>query len=255
MNNEYRIASFYRFQELSELESLKRLLLAEMEASEVFGTIIIAEEGFNGTVSAKKKKLDIFLQSIESIFGCALEYNFSEHDTPGFRRRKIKIKKEIVTLRKNVRMELGHGTHVEAEEWNRIISDPSVIVVDARNDYEHEIGTFRGARNPHTEKFSELPEIIDSRIDPAENPKIAMFCTSGIRCEKLAPYLVEKGFEQVFQLHGGILRYLERIPADESLWEGECFVFDERITVDDRLRKGTAIDVSQTKQLSRKKTQ
>ncbi len=160
---------------------------------------------------------------------------------------KVKIKKEIVTLRKDVKISLGAGTHVSNEEWNRLLKDPETILIDTRNDYEYRVGTFRGAINPQISSFSELPEFVENHLDSSKEPKIAMFCTGGIRCEKFAPYLVERGFKNVFQLDGGILRYLEETPSGESLWEGECFVFDERITVDRDLNQGTAEDFSSAK--------
>jgi UPF0176 protein len=137
-----------------------------------------------------------------------------------------------------VDISLGKGTHVGADEWNQLIKDPSVVVLDTRNDYEFRNGSFRRALNPQTEKFSELPAFVDENLDPEKHPRVAMFCTGGIRCEKFAPYLKQIGFKEVFQLEGGILRYLETVDESESLWRGECFVFDDRVTVDDNLEKG-----------------
>lgn len=249
MSNDYKIASFYRFQELDCLPEIKGRLLTAMEEIGVFGTIIIAEEGFNGTISVEMSGLEVFLEVLATVFGTVPECKFSLHGEPGFKRRKVKIKKEIVTLRKDVSIELGTGTHVSNEEWNRLLADPDTVLIDTRNDYEYRVGTFRGAINPGISSFSELPEYIEKHFDPAKEPKIAMFCTGGIRCEKFAPYLVEKGFKNVFQLEGGILRYLEKTPVDESLWEGECFVFDERVTVDRDLNQGTAEDFSSAKSM------
>ena len=147
-----------------------------------------------------------------------------------------------MTLRQKVEIEKGEGTHTKPADWNEIISDEKTIILDTRNDYEVELGTFRGAINPKIEKFSDLPKYIAENFDPKEDKKIAMFCTGGIRCEKFAPYLKEMGFEKVFQLEGGILKYLEETPENESLWEGECFVFDDRITVDHNLKQGKTED-------------
>ena len=169
----------------------------------------------------------------------------SYHDKAPFRKIDIKIKPEIVTLKKDVDIRLGDGTHVKPDEWNRLIADDETLVLDARNAYEYEAGTFRRAVNPGVRRFSDLPQFVAEHLDPERHRRVAMFCTGGIRCEKFAPYLKQIGFEEVFQLEGGILRYLEETSAAESLWEGECFVFDERITVDDQLKKGTAPDHSQ----------
>ncbi len=251
--NKNKIASFYQFTPMRRLEAKKAKLLGFMEEFDVTGTIIIADEGFNGTVAAAAPRLDAFLMEMCGVFESEPEFKFSYDDEPGFARRKVKIKKEIVTLKKAVNIDLGEGTHVAPDEWNRLITDPETILIDARNDYEFKVGTFEGAVNPGTESFSELPDFIESNFDPNRDPKIAMFCTGGIRCEKLAPFLKEKGFQNVYQLKGGILRYLEEVDPRESLWKGECFVFDERITVDPSLRRGTARDLSAAKKSSQKK--
>lgn len=252
MKNEFKIAAFYRFETLSGLTGLRDRLLGIMESHCVFGTIIIAAEGFNATVSAREGEMDSFLYELSGVLGTLPECKITGHDGPGFERRKVKIKKEIVTFKKPVDIGLGTGTHVSADDWDDIIKDPRTVLIDARNDYEFKVGSFRGALNPQTESFSEVPEYIEARLTPGENPRIAMFCTGGIRCEKLAPYLVEKGFSEVFQLEGGILSYLAATKNRSGLWQGECFVFDERITVDDTLRKGSANDFSVLKQSSRK---
>ncbi len=251
--NKNKIASFYLFTRMRGLEAIKAKLLGLMEEFDVTGTIIIADEGFNGTVAAHAARLDTFLLEMCGVFESEPEFKFSYDDEPGFARRKVKIKKEIVTLKKAVSIDLGEGTHVAPDEWNQLITDPETILIDARNDYEFKVGTFEGAVNPGTESFSELPDFIESNFDPNRDPKIAMFCTGGIRCEKLAPFLKEKGFQNVYQLKGGILRYLEEVDPRESLWKGECFVFDERITVDPSLRRGTARDLSAAKKSSQKK--
>ncbi|NNE65260.1 MAG: hypothetical protein HKN33_01740 [Pyrinomonadaceae bacterium] len=250
MSEQFTIATFYEFVPLESLSKLKESLLELMAEHEVSGTIIVADEGFNSTVSGKQANLDKFLSRVFKLFGANPKVNFSTHDSPGFKRSKVKIKKEIVTLKKKVNMEFARGTHVSPSEWNKIILEPGTIVVDARNDYEYRIGTFKGARNPETESFSELPDYFEDR-DP-QTP-IAMFCTGGIRCEKLAPYLVEKGFANVYQLEGGILQYLADTDSSESLWVGDCFVFDDRIAVDQDLNKGSSVDFSTEKELSRKK--
>ena len=156
----------------------------------------------------------------------------------------VRIKPEIVTLKLRVEIEKGIGTHVSPRRFNEILRDEEVLLLDTRNDYECQVGTFKNAVNPRTEKFSDLPRFVAENLDPKKHKKVAMFCTGGIRCEKFAPLMKQLGFENVYQLEGGILKYLEEIPEPESLWEGECFVFDERISVDGNLRKGNAADLS-----------
>ncbi|QQS41811.1 MAG: rhodanese-related sulfurtransferase [Acidobacteriota bacterium] len=247
----YRIAAFYEFRPLEGLDHLRQGLLDAMERHSVRGTLIIAKEGFNGSVSGPPDGIDLFLEEAESIFGTALDVKNSFHDQMPFKRRKVKIKREIVTLRKAVDLGLGEGTHVEPEEWNRLISDPETLVLDTRNDYEVEVGRFKGAVDPSTASFSELPDFIERNLDPSKHKRIAMYCTGGIRCEKFAPYLRQEGFGEVYQLRGGILKYLETVPKEKSLWEGECFVFDERVSVDGELRKGDSDDPSYFKNRSR----
>lgn len=217
-----------------------------MLENSIFGTILIAEEGFNSTVCGRSEDIEKFITKAEKILDTKLSYKSSFHEKIAFKRVKVKIKKEIVTLKKKVEIEKGIGTHVSSREWNEIISDPETIVLDARNDYEYRIGTFRNAVNPKTRSFNELPKFVEKNFDPEKHKKIAMFCTGGIRCEKFAPFMKSLGFENVYQLEGGILKYLEETPPDESLWQGECFVFDERITVDEKLEKGSEEDISVT---------
>jgi UPF0176 protein len=149
-----------------------------------------------------------------------------------------------VTLKQRVELEKGLGTHVSPREWNEIIRDEEVFVLDTRNDYEFQVGTFKGAVNPKTEKFSDLPKFVEENLNPEKHKKVAMFCTGGIRCEKFAPFMKQIGFENVYQLEGGILKYLEEVPEEESLWQGECYVFDLRVSVDENLQKGNARDFS-----------
>ncbi len=254
MNEEniFEIISFYEFIELNELDSIKAKLRAAMIEFSVFGTIIIAEEGYNASLSGQPRSIKAFLSVIEKILGTTIKHKSSYHSESPFRKHEIKIKPEIVTLRKEVDISKGIGTHVKPKDWNAVISDPETIVLDTRNFYEVMNGTFHNAVDPKTEKFSDLPEFVKENLDPQENPKIAMFCTGGIRCEKFAPYMKELGFKEIFQLEGGILKYLEEVPKEEQLWEGECFVFDERKTLDRSLKKGTGKDHS-LRYINRKK--
>jgi UPF0176 protein len=239
-----QIITFYQFKKLENLAEIRDEIKAAMRELSVLGTVIIAEEGFNSTVSGAPENIEKFVAVLERIFETKLVYKSSFHAANPFRRVHVKIKPEIVTLKQKVEIERGEGTHVAPEKWNEIISDAEVFLLDARNEYEFQVGTFKNAVNPQTEKFSDLPKFVAENLDPARHKKVAMFCTGGIRCEKFAPYLKGIGFENVYQLEGGILKYLAEIPEAESLWTGECFVFDERVTVDENLQKGNAEDLS-----------
>lgn len=243
-----QIITFYEFKDLSavgDLADIKGKLKTVFGDLGIRGTIIIASEGYNGMVCGDDDQIAAFIKCVETILETTLVFKSSFHKTAPFRKIDVKIKPEIVTLKQSVDISLGHGTHIKPSEWNDIISDPETIVLDVRNDYEFKTGTFRGALNPNTTKFSDLPAFVAENLDPDKHKRIAMFCTGGIRCEKLAPYLKQLGFEEVFQLEGGILKYLEETPIDEMLWEGECYVFDERITIDVTLEKGSGTDYSQ----------
>lgn len=239
---DYQVITFYEFKELTNLPEIKGKLKSAMDALSIKGTILIAEEGYNSTISGAPEDLEKFIAILEKTFDTKLKYKSSFHSERPFLKAKVRIKKEIVTLRRKVEIEKGIGTHTKPNDWNAIISDENTIILDTRNDYEIEAGTFRGAINPKIEKFSDLPKYVAENFNPDEDRQIAMFCTGGIRCEKFAPYLKEMGFKKVFQLEGGILKYLEETPENESLWEGECFVFDDRITVDHSLKPGKSED-------------
>jgi UPF0176 protein len=238
----YQIITFYEFKRLENLPEIKSVLKSAMAELDIKGTIIIAEEGFNATISGLREDIQNFIEILENIFQTKLTYKSSFHAERPFLKVKVRIKNEIVSLRQKVEIEKGIGTHTKPADWNKIISDENTIILDTRNDYEVEIGTFKGAINPNIEKFSDLPKFIGENREVFENKRIAMFCTGGIRCEKFAPLMKEMGFEEVFQLEGGILKYLEETPENESLWEGECFVFDDRIAVDKTLKQGKTED-------------
>ena len=247
MSKKYQIISFYEFKPLSGpevLQGLKAKLKEMLVRHDVFGTIIIAEEGFNASLSALPEAIDPFLKELESTLATKISPKVSYSEQSPFRKHEIKVKPEIVTLKKPVDISLGAGTHVEPKDWNALLEDPEILVLDTRNDYEFHSGTFKNAVNPGTEKFSELPAFVESELDPEKHKKIAMFCTGGIRCEKFAPYMKARGFAEIYQLRGGILKYLEEIPQDETLWQGECFIFDERTTLNEKLEKGNGPDLS-----------
>ncbi|MFN0139503.1 MAG: rhodanese-related sulfurtransferase [Pyrinomonadaceae bacterium] len=245
---QFEIISFYEFKDMTSLglltdvrASLKRLF----EETEIRGTIILASEGYNGMVCAYREQIAQFVDAAEQILQTKLKTKSSFNDAAPFRKIDVKIKPEIVTLKRAVDISLGEGTHVTPREWNDLVSQSDVLLLDARNDYEYKTGTFRGAVNPDIEKFSDLPEYVAEHLDPEKHKRVAMFCTGGIRCEKFAPYMKELGFAEVYQLEGGILQYLEQTPQEESVWEGECYVFDERVTVNATLSKGSGQDRSQ----------
>lgn len=253
--NQFQIIAFYEFKDLSAVNALaeiKERLKESLRKIGVRGTIILANEGFNGMICGEKWQISDFITAAEYILDTKLTVKSSYFSNAPFRKIDIKIKPEIVTLKRPVDISLGQGTHVKPEAWNELISDPNTIVLDTRNDYEYKTGTFKGAINPNTEKFSDLPAFVAENLDPEKHQRVAMFCTGGIRCEKFAPYLKQLGFDEVFQLEGGILKYLEETPIEEMLWEGECFVFDERVTVDKHLQKGSGPDYSQRHSNSKK---
>jgi UPF0176 protein len=242
--NKIQIITFYEFKSLENLPEMREKLIAAMRENAILGTLILADEGFNSTVSGAPENIEKIVREFEEIFDAKLKYKSSFHRESPFRRIFVKIKPEIVTLKQPVELEKGRGTHVSPREWNEIIRDEEVFVLDTRNDYEFQVGTFQRAVNPNTEKFSDLPKFIEENLDPEKHKKVAMFCTGGIRCEKFAPFMKGIGFENIYQLEGGILKYLEEVPEAESLWKGECYVFDLRVTVDEKLQKGEAKDLS-----------
>jgi UPF0176 protein len=239
-----QIITFYEFKRLENLPAIREAVKTAMREDSVLGTVILAEEGFNSTVSGAPENIERLVGKLEKIFETKLKYKSSFHAENPFRRIFVKIKPEIVTLKKRVAIEKGIGTHVSPRDWNEIIRDEDIFVLDTRNDYEFQVGTFTRAVNPKTEKFSDLPKFIEENLNPEKHKKVAMFCTGGIRCEKFAPFMKQLGFENIYQLEGGILKYLEEVPESESLWRGECYVFDLRISVDENLQKGQAKDLS-----------
>jgi UPF0176 protein len=250
-----QIISFYEFKDMStagDLREIKDALKEVFREIGIRGTIIIAAEGYNGMVCGEPAQIERFVSNAEKLLNTDLPIKSSFHEKAPFRKIDVKVKREIVTLKRDVNISLGAGTHVDPANWNEVISDPETFLLDARNDYEYQTGTFEGAVNPAVRKFSDLPDFVAQNMDPARHKRVAMFCTGGIRCEKFAPYLKQMGFEEVFQLNGGILKYLGETDKEDSLWQGECFVFDERITVDHDLQKGSVPDHSQRHENARK---
>ncbi|MEM6251850.1 MAG: rhodanese-related sulfurtransferase [Cyanobacteria bacterium P01_D01_bin.156] len=236
----WTVITFYKFVQLDDFESMRQPLLELCESQEIKGTVLLASEGINSTVAGTDAALDALLTHLKQDPRLAdLTHKTSWSEEQPFLRMKVRLKQEIVTLgQPEVSPTKKVGTYVDPQNWNQVISEPDVVVLDTRNTYEVEIGTFQGATNPQTESFREFPDYAAEQLDPTKHKKVAMFCTGGIRCEKASSYLLERGFEQVYHLKGGILKYLEEVPAEESLWEGECFVFDQRVTVQHGLEPG-----------------
>jgi UPF0176 protein len=237
--NSVTVAAFYKFHPLADPAGLQPGLLAQLRALECKGSVLLANEGVNGTIAASSEKIELALQTIREM--CALpdlDVKCSQTDCLPFLRMKVRVKKEIVTIG-NVRANPNEavGEYVEAQDWNALISDPDVVVVDTRNAYEFAIGSFRNAIDPGTDSFGEFPEWVRKNLGGLKGKKIATFCTGGIRCEKATSFMKFEGFEKVYHLKGGILKYLETIPRDQSLWDGACFVFDERVAVGHGLKQ------------------
>ncbi|CCQ11918.1 Rhodanese domain protein UPF0176 [Pseudoalteromonas luteoviolacea B = ATCC 29581] len=241
MSTPYVVCALYKFVSLPNFKSLRQPLLDVMEQNEVRGTLLLAAEGINGTVAAKRDGIDALLAWLDKQPGLDKIVSKESYDeTCPFYRTKVKLKKEIVTLGVEGIDPLNVvGTYVKPQDWNALISDPEVVLVDTRNDYEIEIGTFKNAVDPKTKTFREFPQWAKENLDPTKHKKVAMFCTGGIRCEKSTAYMKEQGFDEVYHLEGGILKYLEEVPKDDTMWEGECFVFDNRVAVNHDLEKGS----------------
>jgi len=234
------ICALYKFTRMDDFEEIQSSLKLFLDSLNIRGTLLLAREGVNGTIAGDNdsimKSLD-YLQKDRRLAG--LEYKLSYSEKPPFKRLKVKLKKEIVTLGvSDIDPTHSSGTYVKPADWNELINDPDVVLIDTRNNYEFEIGSFKGSINPNTETFREFPDYTKNNLEKYRDKKIAMFCTGGIRCEKSTAYLKSEGFENVFHLQGGILKYLEEVKEDESLWEGECFVFDDRVAVKHNLELG-----------------
>ena len=234
------VAALYRFAKFPDYESFREPLLEILLTHEVRGTLLLAAEGINGTIAGNKIGIDAVLTWLAKDHRFAgIQAKESYVDENPFYRTKVKLKKEIVTMGVEA-IDPTHivGTYVDAKDWNALLADPEVLLLDTRNQYEVEIGTFENAINPKTDSFREFPEYVRNNLDPKVHKKVAMFCTGGIRCEKSTAYLKQHGFEDVFHLKGGILKYLEEQPETDTKWQGECFVFDNRVTVNHKLEKG-----------------
>lgn len=236
-----QVAALYRFVRLEDYENLRDPLLEFCETRCIRGTLLLADEGINGTIAGTEQAISELLAYLRRDDRLAdLDCRFSYNTDRPFLRMKVKLKKEIVTMgRPGIDPNQCVGRYASPEEWNALVDDPDCLVIDTRNNYEVEIGTFKDAINPNTTSFREFPEWVEQNLDPNKHKKVAMFCTGGIRCEKSTSLLVSMGFEDVWHLQGGILNYLENTPVERTRWDGECFVFDSRVSVDHHLQKGS----------------
>ncbi|HIK80385.1 MAG TPA: rhodanese-related sulfurtransferase [Porticoccaceae bacterium] len=241
MTDKYLTCALYKFVSLPDFEDLQTPLQTLMSDCNVFGTLLLAAEGINGTISGLPDDVQSVLAWLEQQPELSnIDQKNSYHSEIPFYRTKVKLKKEIVTMGvEGIDPKQVVGTYVKPADWNALISDPDVVVVDTRNDYEVEIGTFKNAIDPQTKTFRDFPAWAKKNLDKEKHKKVAMFCTGGIRCEKSTAYMKEQGFDEVYHLEGGILKYLEEVPKDQTLWQGECFVFDNRVAVDHELKRGS----------------
>jgi UPF0176 protein len=235
------IVTFYKFVTLDDYRDRRQPLLDLCQHYQIKGTILLAAEGINATISGTRSSIDAILADLKAD-PCFVDLEHKEAiaEQPPFDRLKVRFKQEIVTFGiPTTNPTETVGTYVKPQDWNQLISNPDILVIDTRNQYEVEIGTFKGAIDPHTDSFTQFPEYVANNLNPQQHKQIALFCTGGIRCEKATSYLLNQGFENVYHLQGGILKYLAEVPAIDSQWEGECFVFDDRVAIVHGLEPGT----------------
>ncbi len=240
MSASLHVFSFYRFVSLSSLDDLRAELQTQAVANNLLGTILLANEGINGSVVGARADIEAFLEGISvRAEMAALSGRWTRAHQAPFKRMRVKLREEIVTMgQPGIDPAVGTGKHVDAQTWNELLQDDEVIVLDTRNDYEIEIGTFPGALDPKTNSFRDFPAYVEANLESLRRQPVAMFCTGGIRCEKASALLLERGCKEVYQLDGGILAYLDSVDDEQNLWDGECFVFDSRVAVDATLEPG-----------------
>lgn len=242
----YKVAALYRFVTINDIPAMRKRIqdfgtqLQAEDGEGICGTLLLAPEGINGTIGGLPQSLDAMIGFLNEHLGVNQgELKYSHASKTPFNRFKVRPKKEVITLKRpEADPNKLVGQYVEAQDWNALISDPDVVVLDTRNDYETKVGIFKNAIDPDIKVFTEFPDWVEKNLDPQKHKKVAMFCTGGIRCEKASSYMLAHGFENVYHLKGGILKYLETVPADQSLWDGECFVFDKRVSVGHGLKEG-----------------
>jgi UPF0176 protein len=229
----YTVAAYYRFFALADPAALREELRAAFAATDLLGTTLIAPEGINGTMAASPETIDLLLDFLAQRTGLSRsEVKFSTAAAPPFRRLKFKLKREIITFRNAAVDPSRPGQYIDPQHWNDLLADPDILLLDTRNSYESALGTFAGAVTPPLDTFSDFSDYVREHLDPAKHRKVAMFCTGGIRCEKASAFMLQQGFPEVYHLKGGILKYLEDIPTASSQWQGACYIFDERVSVD-----------------------
>lgn len=237
------VTAFYKFATIADTAALRAALLALADECNVKGTVLIAPEGINATIAGPDdgiRRVLAWLRADARFSDLVSKESYA--DAVPFGRLKVKVKPEIVTMRQpEADPSKRVGTYVKPENWNALVNDPGVLLIDTRNAYEVAIGTFKGAIDPVTASFSEFPDFVAAHVDAAKHPRIAMFCTGGIRCEKASAFMLAQGFPEVYHLEGGILKYLETVPPEQSLWQGECFVFDERVALEHGVKPGTHV--------------
>ena len=239
-NLKFTIITFYQFKKNCNVQKLKNLLNHFCSFHKIKGTILLAKEGINGTVAGLMEPINVLEKEFLRLGFTRLELKKSTHEFMPFNRLKIKIKNEIVTFDgSQLDVENNKGKNVVSSEWNSLINEEETIVIDVRNNFEVEVGSFQGSINPNTKNFSEFKQYVDRNLSKNKNQKVALFCTGGIRCEKASSYMIQQGFNNIFQLKGGILQYLKDISAQESKWYGECFVFDNRVSIKNEMAPGT----------------
>ena len=256
INSKFTIVTFYQFKKIEDIFTVKNELSNFCKFNKIKGTIILADEGINGTIAGKSNDISIFESRILKMGFNNYNPKYSYSKFMPFFRLKVREKKEIVTLRTKIAdPENITGKKIKPKEWNNLILDKETILIDVRNNFEVEMGTFKDSINPNTKSFTEFKSYLKNNLKEAKDKKIAIFCTGGIRCEKMSSYMIKKGFKDVNQLHGGILNYLEETSNEDSLWDGECFVFDNRVSVQNELKEGTYVLCHACRQpLSKKQT-
>lgn len=236
----YTVAALYKFVSIEDIPALRADIQDfARQTPSICGTLLLAPEGVNGTIGAFPEELEQMIGFLDQKLGIrAGELKYSGASEKPFNKFKVRPKKEIITLKRpEANPNVVVGQYVEPKDWNDLVADPDVLLIDTRNDYETKVGIFKGALDPQMKVFTEFPEWVEKHLNPAKHKKVAMFCTGGIRCEKASSYMLTQGFEEVYHLKGGILKYLEEVPAEQSLWEGECFVFDKRVAVGHALKE------------------
>lgn len=233
----FDIYAFYQFIKISDCSSTKEIFQQKADELGLKGIFLVAPEGINATVSGTSENMKIFIQFIQDTLNInSLDYKVSHHTEQPFYRMKVKVKKEIITFKQpQIKPDEIVGEYLSTKEWNELLNDPDTIVVDTRNDYEYALGTFKNALNPNTKKFTEFADYVDDHLSHLKDKKIATFCTGGVRCEKATSFMIDRGFKHVYHLKGGILKYLEEVDPAENLWQGECFVFDHRVGVHEKM--------------------